>query len=55
MHKLNNEELDFAKMAAPSGVRLGARQRCKPYAMVDLWTKCGAFGKNLNQTILVMP
>ena len=37
--------LDFAKMAAPLGARLGARQKCKKYVMGDLWAKFGAFGR----------
>ena len=31
--------LHFVKMAAPSCARLGARQKCKPYGLVDLWAK----------------
>jgi len=37
--------MDFANMAAPSGARVGARQKCKPYGIVDFWAKCGAFGR----------
>jgi len=35
--------LDFAKMAAPWGVRLGAYQKSKQYDMGNLWAKFGAF------------
>ena len=37
--------LDFANMAAPSGARFGARQKCKPYAIEVLCAKFGAFGR----------
>jgi len=37
--------LDFAKTVAPSGARLGALQKCKPYGIVDRWANFGAFGR----------
>ena len=47
--------LDFAKMAATSGARLGDRQKCKPYGIVDLWAQIWWFCKNLNKTVPLLP
>ena len=41
--------LDFTNMAAPWGACFGDRQKSKHYDTGDLWAKCGAFWKNLNQ------
>jgi len=43
--------LDLAKMAAPSC----ARQKCKPYDIVDLWAKFGAFGRIWTNQSLYCP
>ena len=47
--------LDFAKMAAPSGARFSARQKCKSFGLVDLWAKVGAFGRIWTKQSLYCP
>ena len=47
--------LNFANMAAPLGARLGNRQKCKPYGIVDLCAKFGAFGRIWTKQSLYCP
>mgnify|MGYP007133239468 CR=1 FL=1 len=47
--------LDFAKMAAPSGARLGDRQKCKPYGIVDLWAQIWDFVRIWTKQALYCP
>ena len=37
--------LDFANMAAPGVIRLGARQKSTKYGLGNIYAKYGAFGR----------
>ena len=37
--------LDFANMATPGFIRLGARQKSTKYNLNNIYAKCGAFGR----------